>query len=210
MKKLVLAALAALCLAGTAHAQNFLGVYDYPGANVPATFSSSQNIYALNDTISVGMADSTQVFDFSLYDGIGLQFVNDSLATTSTNPVRVAVEIRSHVLPNPGQHSYAGADSAYTKATWFPSEEYSLMSTAQGDSVAYGDFRTGTTTVQHDGEIVFILRKEGASAGGWSFPTGVYQWFPFRAIRASVKVRVLAGTANTSRVKLIVVGLRRN
>lgn len=210
MKKLVLAALAALTLAGTANAQNFLGVYPYPGANVSSTFSASQNIYAINDTTSIGMADSTMVFDFSPYDGIGLQFVCDSLATTSTNPVRVAVEIRSSVLPNPGQHSYAGADSASLRATWFPSEEYSLMSTAATDSMAYGDFRTGSTTVQHNGEIVFILRKEGASSGGWSSPTGLYQWFPFRALRASVKVRVLAGTANTSRIKLIVVGLRRN
>jgi len=210
MKKLVLAALAALCITSPVAAQNLLGVYQYPGANVPATFSASQGIYAINDTIAVGMADSTQVFDFSLYDAIGLQFVCDSLATTSTNPVRLAVEIRSCVLPNPGFHSYAGADSAYLKATWFPSEEYSLMSTAQGDSVAFGDFRTGSAVVQHDGEVVFVLRKEGASAGAWSFPTGAYAWFPFRALRAQVKVRLLSATANTSRVKLIVSGLRRN
>ena len=84
------------------------------------------------------------------------------------------------------------------------------MSTAQGDSIAYGDFRSGTQGVQHDGEIVFLLRKDGATSGGWSSPAGAYQWFPFRALRASVRVRVLNAQANTSRIKLIVVGLRRN
>lgn len=212
MKKLVLAALAALCLASPAAAQNRLGVYQISdlGGRVPAQFSSSRGIYAINDTISVHQADSTMVFDFSLYDAIGIQFVNDSLETTTTNPVRVAVEIRSHVFPGPGLHSYTGADSAALKATWFPSEEYSLMSTAQGDSMAYGDFRSGSSSVQHDGEIVFILRKEGSTSGAWSSPAGAYQWFPFRALYASVRVRVLAAFANSSRIKLIVTGLRRN
>lgn len=213
MKKLVLAALAALCLfPAVAHSQNLLGVYAYPGQFVPrdSVMSSSQGIYAINDTCAIGSADSTCVFNFSTYDAIGLQFVTDSLATTSTNPVRIAAQIRIHPIDRAGRNSYAGADSSALMSSWFPSEEYSLMSTAAGDSVAYGTFRSGSAVVQHDGEIVFMVRKAGSSSGAFSSPTGVYQWFPLRATYVSVRVRILSGTANTSRLKLIVYGLRRN
>ena len=83
------------------------------------------------------------------------------------------------------------------------------MSTAAGDSIAYGRFRAGSTVVQNDGEIVVILSKAGSASGAWSAPTGFYNWFPFRALLASVRVRLLSGTTNTSRVKLVVTGQRR-
>lgn len=195
---LALAGLLILCGCGTVHPPMALSQTIF--------MPSGTNPWAINDTISVGTADSSLVYKTGAYRLLALHIKIETASGAATPSCRLAVQVRAHALETSSSFSAVLPDSEGV-AVWHPSEEFSIVSTGVADSLGYGVFRDGSSVVQHDGEIV--VRSQASTGGKWGKPDAIYLPLNgYYGLYTSIRVRVLSASNNTPRVKVLLVGIR--
>lgn len=186
MKKM-LAVLALLCAAtGVAHSQTTLG-------------QRGNSLWAIDDTLAVGMADSTKKFDCKSYRRLAI-FIRVNHAS-GAGDIKLALSFRPSLVDS---GSAALADSL-SSGQDFINEQFSIASHGAGDSTGYGNYTLPTSSQLGSGEIVFTSKAVNALASKWGV-LGGWVHIPIRALWGRLHVRMLSASANTSRVRIAVVG----
>lgn len=186
MKRVLAMFLLAGALAAPTHAQTTLG-------------QRGTSIWAIDDTLAVGMADSTKVFSCQGYRTLSL-FVRVTHAS-GAGDIKLAISFRPYLVDS---GSAAVADTLAGGQDML-SEQFSIASHGAGDSTGYGNYTLPTSSQLGSGEIVFLSRAVLALAHKWGIQGG-WIHIPVRAPYGRVVVRMLSASANTSRVRLAVVG----
>lgn len=160
----------------------------------------TESPWAIDDTTAVGMADSSKVFDCRGVRVLGITYRVTHAG--GAGDVKLAFSFRPFLVDS---GSAILADSLAGSQVLL-SEQMSIVTTGAGDSISYGTLVIPTSSQAGSGEVIAWSKPKAASAGKWQGDQGQTFYMPVRALRGRLVVRVLAASANTSRVRVAIVG----